>query len=106
MKKCILWLRKDLRLKDHPGFAHAIQQGYQILPMFIWDKGEHRWQDGPASQWGLHHALADLQDQIHQLGGNPIIHKLTSKRDKWNFSVHLIEILSQHGADAIYMGRR
>tara|TARA_B110000908_G_scaffold138926_1_gene165323 strand:+ start:9270 stop:10721 length:1452 start_codon:yes stop_codon:yes gene_type:complete len=106
MKKCILWLRKDLRLTDHPGFAHAIQQGYQILPMFIWDKGEHRWQDGPASQWWLHHALADLQDQIHQLGGNLIIHQLNSKRDKSNFSVHLIEILSQHGADAIYWGRR
>jgi len=30
MKKCIIWLRKDLRLNDHAGFAKAITNGYEI----------------------------------------------------------------------------
>ncbi|MGJ8655589.1 MAG: cryptochrome/photolyase family protein [Akkermansiaceae bacterium] len=109
MKKCIIWLRKDLRLNDHPGFAYAIQQGYQIIPVFIWDDAEHRWQDGAASRWWLHHALKDLEGQIEELGGKLIIHELGSsntERDRGKFSAEVMEIFRGYEADAIYWGRR
>ncbi len=103
MKKCIIWLRKDLRLTDHPGFAHAIENGYQILPIFIWDETEHRWQDGAASQWWLHHALVDLKEQLQLHGGDLSLYKIDSRG---KFSASLIEIIREHQADAIYWGRR
>lgn len=109
MKKCIIWLRKDLRLSDHPGFAHAIDNGYEILPVFIWDKSEHSWQDGRASQWWLHHALTDLQEQIEAHGGRLIIHHVGRSDDgksKCMFHTHLKEIFSKHDVDVIIWGRR
>jgi deoxyribodipyrimidine photo-lyase len=106
MKKCIIWLRKDLRLTDHPGFEYALNQGYEILPIFIWDKGEHGWQDGAASQWWLHHALTDLQNEIQHHGGNLIIHHFDSKRNTCCFIGNLTDIIQQHEADAIFWGRR
>jgi len=45
VKKCIIWLRKDLRLHDHPGFAEAIEKGYELVPIYLWDTKEHRWQE-------------------------------------------------------------
>ena len=69
-KKCIVWLRKDLRLHDHAGFKAAIDQDYEILPLFIWDEQDHRWADGAASQWWLHHALSDLRSQLVNYGGD------------------------------------
>lgn len=102
MKKCVIWLRKDLRLTDHPGFADAIESGYEIFPVFIWDEGEHRWQDGAASQWWLHHALTDLEGQLKQLGGKLLVHQLCGG----DFSAKIVEIIQDYGADVIYWGRR
>lgn len=103
MKKCIIWLRKDLRLHDHPGFAQAIEQGYEIIPIYIWDESEHRWQEGGASRWWLHHALVDLQDQVSKLGGKVFIHPIEKG---YTVSDFLIKLIKQYGADAVYWGRR
>jgi len=106
MKKCIIWLRKDLRLTDHPGFQHAIDNNYQIIPIFIWDKSEHRWQDGAASQWWLHHALADLQKQIEVKGGSLLIHISDAAQYSGSFIAKFMEIVRSYKADAVYWGRR
>lgn len=109
MKKCVVWLRKDLRLEDHAGFAHAIEHGYQIIPIFIWDKAEHRWQDGSASQWWLHHALVDLQEQIEELGGKLMTHRLENSEDaagRGKFFAEVVDIFREYGADVICWGRR
>jgi deoxyribodipyrimidine photo-lyase len=34
----ICWFRRDLRLQDNTAFFHALQQGYPVLPLFIFDK--------------------------------------------------------------------
>jgi deoxyribodipyrimidine photo-lyase len=33
----LVWLRRDLRLSDHAALAHALKQGGQIQPVFIFD---------------------------------------------------------------------
>ncbi len=39
MKKiAVFWFRRDLRLEDNVGFAAALQSGYLVLPIFIFDK--------------------------------------------------------------------
>ncbi len=100
-KKCIVWLRKDLRLQDHPGFRTAIEEGYQILPLYIWDEKDHRWADGAASQWWLHHALTDLEEQLETYGGK--LHICHTKGD----SAKILEsLIKDYEVDVIFWGRR
>ncbi len=106
MKRCIIWFRKDLRITDHPGIAHAISNGYEILPLFLWDEGEHRWQEGAASRWWLHHALKDLDQQIQQRGGKLVVSGFDRGEGAGCFSEWLVELMREYGADAIYWGRR
>lgn len=34
----IFWFRRDLRLKDNTGLWHALQSGYKVLPLYIYDR--------------------------------------------------------------------
>ncbi|MEK6153581.1 deoxyribodipyrimidine photo-lyase [Flavobacteriaceae bacterium 3-367] len=36
-KLVIFWFRRDLRLQDNAGLLHALQSGYPVLPVFIFD---------------------------------------------------------------------
>jgi deoxyribodipyrimidine photo-lyase len=33
----VFWFRRDLRLEDNAGLWHALQSGYRVLPVFIFD---------------------------------------------------------------------
>ncbi|MEZ5017766.1 MAG: deoxyribodipyrimidine photo-lyase [Flavipsychrobacter sp.] len=37
-KVAIFWFRRDLRLEDNTGLYHALQSGYPVVPIFIFDK--------------------------------------------------------------------
>ena len=37
-KVSIFWFRRDLRLQDNCGLYHALQSGYKVLPIFIFDE--------------------------------------------------------------------
>ena len=34
----VFWFRRDLRLHDNCGLFHALQSGYKVLPIFIFDE--------------------------------------------------------------------
>lgn len=34
----VFWFRRDLRLEDNTGLYHALNSGYRILPLFIFDR--------------------------------------------------------------------
>ncbi|WP_271078041.1 cryptochrome/photolyase family protein [Aurantiacibacter sp. MUD61] len=60
----IVWLRRDLRLCDHPAFTAAAQAG-PVIPVYILDDetpGDHKL--GGASRWWLHHALEALEKDL------------------------------------------
>ncbi|WOO41251.1 deoxyribodipyrimidine photo-lyase [Rubellicoccus peritrichatus] len=59
----LLWFRLDLRLDDNPAMQAAIARGKPIIPVFIYDEDKD-WPLGGATRWWLHHALADLQEQL------------------------------------------
>ena len=72
----IVWFRKDLRLRDHPGLHAAMLAGQKIIPVFIWDSEEGgQWSPGASSRWWLHHALKSLAKEIKGLGGQLILKK-------------------------------
>ncbi|HMR44573.1 MAG TPA: deoxyribodipyrimidine photo-lyase, partial [Saprospiraceae bacterium] len=37
-KIAVFWFRRDLRLEDNAGLYHALKNGRQVLPVFIFDK--------------------------------------------------------------------
>ena len=37
-KISIFWFRRDLRLQDNVGLTEALNSGYQVLPIFIFDQ--------------------------------------------------------------------
>ncbi len=96
----LVWLRQDLRLRDHAAFAAAVARGGAILPVFILDEaGEGDWPMGAASRWWLHHSLTRLDEALRQRGGRLILRRGES-------GAVLRELIAQTGATAVYWSRR
>ncbi|MDD2476882.1 MAG: deoxyribodipyrimidine photo-lyase, partial [Dysgonamonadaceae bacterium] len=36
-KISLFWFRRDLRLQDNVGLYHALESGFPVLPIFIFD---------------------------------------------------------------------
>lgn len=61
----MLWLRRDLRLADHPALAAALEQaratGAPLLPIFVWEPGVLFGSRASANRnWFLRESLAEL----------------------------------------------
>lgn len=61
----IVWFRQDLRLHDNPALLHAVENGYNILPVFILDDDNAgEWRRGAASKWWLYKSLQSLNSSL------------------------------------------
>ncbi len=69
----ILWFRRDLRLKDHPGVLSALRSGRPILPVYIADETLYTRPLGAASRWWLHHSLKALGEVLEAHSSRLII---------------------------------
>jgi deoxyribodipyrimidine photo-lyase len=64
----LIWLKRDLRLHDHPALAHAAGLG-AVLPVFIVEPAVWEAPDASARQWDfVAESLADLRDAFGALG--------------------------------------
>jgi len=72
---CIVWIRQDLRLDDHPALRAACESGVPVIPVYIYseDSYDTLWRRGAASRWWLHYALEDLSAQLAEAGSRLII---------------------------------
>ncbi len=52
----ILWIRRDLRLADHPALAEAAASGRPVIPVFVLDEVAEAY--GAAPKWRLGEGLA------------------------------------------------
>lgn len=69
MQKALYWFRNDLRLSDNSAWKLAVDSGSEVFPLFIHSELEDgEWAIGDASKWWLHHALADLEQQLDAKG--------------------------------------
>ena len=67
----LFWFRQDLRLADNPALIHAINNGYNIIPLYILDdKNAAEWKLGGAARWWLQQSLEALNET---LGGNLVL---------------------------------
>lgn len=72
----ILWLRQDLRLRDHPALHAAAKCDAPLLPVYIWETDENdRWLPGAAARTWLHHALEILEKELKGLGSCLVLKK-------------------------------
>ncbi len=70
----ILWLRRDLRLADHPGWEAALAGGGPVIPAFVLDpETEARY--GAAPKWRLERALADHGARLAERGSRLVLRR-------------------------------
>lgn len=94
----ILWLRRDLRLGDHPALRAAAERG-AVVPVFIWAPDEESpWSPGSATRWWLHGSLAAFEADLRAVGSRLIVRRGGSL----DVLRHLVR---ETGADAVYWGR-
>ena len=96
----IVWFRKDLRLRDNPALAAAIEKGAPILPLYIWSPDEEgAWLLGAASKVWLHHSLLLLSESFKQKKSRLII------RTGKSLDV-LQDVIQKTKASTVYWNRR
>ncbi|MBV8940531.1 MAG: deoxyribodipyrimidine photo-lyase, partial [Solirubrobacterales bacterium] len=70
----LLWLRRDLRLHDHPALRAALDHEQQVVPVFCLDprllSGRHA--SGPRTQFLLE-CLADLDESLRRRGSGLVV---------------------------------
>jgi len=99
MSTALVWLRRDLRLTDHPAFAAACATHEQVLPVYIHAPGEEgSWASGAASRWWLHQSLRALGEKLSERGGQ--LHLASG-----DSLTELQRLSAQSGAGAVYWTR-
>jgi deoxyribodipyrimidine photo-lyase len=70
----IVWLRRDLRIRDHPALRAALDDGEGVVPVFCFDDallhGRHA--SGPRTQFLLE-SLADLDSSLCKRGSRLVV---------------------------------
>lgn len=69
----IVWLRRDLRLSDHPALIAAINRGGPVVPVFIHDDLVEGL--GAAPKWRLGLSLEDLAGRLEAVGSRLILRR-------------------------------
>ena len=69
----ILWLRRDLRLHDHPALVAAVDAaragGGALLPIFIWEPGLYSGARSSGNRtWFVRESLAELRSELQSRG--------------------------------------
>ena len=90
----ILWLRQDLRTRDHPALCAAAQAG-AVIPVYVFDEAA---EIGAAQRWWLHHSLRALAADLAALGA-PLVLRRGRSADV------LLGLLAHTGAECIHATR-
>ncbi len=93
----ILWLRRDLRLSDHPALTAAVEAGGPVVPVFILDPVIEE-QHGAASKWRLGESLRALSGSLEKAGS-----RLTLRRG--DALEVLRKLVEETGAKAVHWSR-
>ncbi|PVA11001.1 deoxyribodipyrimidine photolyase [Pelagivirga sediminicola] len=95
-KPTLLWLRRDLRLSDHPALCAALDQGAPVIPVFILDDCAEAL--GAAPKWRLGLALEHFA-QVLEARGSRLILRRGDALDV------LRDLVRETGAGAVHWSR-
>ncbi|HEY2344907.1 MAG TPA: deoxyribodipyrimidine photo-lyase [Xanthomonadaceae bacterium] len=100
MSTAILWLRRDLRLDDHPALQAALRAGHRVVPVYVHAPAEEApWAPGAASLAWLRRSLAALDASLRARGSRLILREGPSL-------AALERLVEETGAEAVYWSRR
>ncbi len=72
----ILWLRRELRLRDNAALLAAVASGRPVVPVFVLDEDTPgAWAPGGASRWWLHDSLASLAADLATRGAPLVLRR-------------------------------
>ena len=95
----IVWLRRDLRIRDHPALAAALDAHDRVVPVFCFDErllhGRHA--SGPRTQFLLE-CLADPDRQLRVRGCGLVIRRGRPEQE-------LVELARRVGAQDVYVSQ-
>jgi deoxyribodipyrimidine photo-lyase len=92
----ILWLRRDLRLTDHPALVAAVTRGGSVIPVFIHDDSVARL--GAAPKWRLGLGLDCIGKALEAKGSKLILRRGPALEV-------LRDLVRETGAGAVYWSR-
>ncbi|MEL6390020.1 MAG: deoxyribodipyrimidine photo-lyase [Bacteroidota bacterium] len=70
-RKAIFWMRRDLRLHDNHGLYEALTSGYEVVPIFIFDREIlDVLPEQDARVTFIHDELADIKNELTSLGSD------------------------------------
>jgi deoxyribodipyrimidine photo-lyase len=92
----IVWLRRDLRVHDHPALVTALERHGEVVPFFCLDDRllHGRNASGPRTQFLLE-CLADLQNSLEDRGGRLAIRRGRPEHE-------LVKLAAATGARDVY----
>ncbi|NKB76179.1 MAG: deoxyribodipyrimidine photo-lyase [Gammaproteobacteria bacterium] len=95
----IVWIRRDLRLKDNPALNAALNNHEKVVIVYVSNTQEEApWEMGAASRWWIHHSLINFAERIKKHGNTLIIRQGGSLKT-------LIELSAETGAKSVYWNR-
>lgn len=103
----IVWLRRDLRVHDHPGLHQAVAAGGAVVPVFVVDPALT---DGPAASGPrasfLAVTLADLDESLRERGNRLIVRHGDPAAELRRLAREVDAAVVRWTADAAPFGRR
>lgn len=94
----VIWFRKDLRTADNPALFEAARSGQPVAAVYILETNKKR-PLGGASKWWLHQSLAQLTQDLKQMGLDLIL-------KKGDAAAILPKLAAEIGADSVVWNRR
>jgi deoxyribodipyrimidine photo-lyase len=92
----IVWLRRDLRVHDHPALTAAVRGYDRVVPAFVLDERllDGRFPSAPR-RWFLLESLRELREAIRARGGELIVRQGAPERE-------LAQLADEAGAEAVH----
>ena len=88
----IFWFRRDLRLEDNVGLYQALQSGYPVLPLFIFDDAilEHLPKDDARVTF-IYESLSKINEKLAEFGSSLLVKK-GKTQDVWQQLITEFEV--------------
>jgi len=100
-KVSVFWFRRDLRLYDNAGLSAALQSGYPVLPLFIFDREILDELEDPkdARVEFLHDTLSRMKSKLETEHASSMLIRYGYPLDIWKL------LLEAYDIDAVYTNR-
>ncbi len=76
VKPTLAWLRRDLRVTDHPALYTAAARGGPVIPVYVWaPEDEGNWSPGSAAKWWLERSLSAFDYSLRNLDSKLVLRR-------------------------------